>query len=767
MPTGGITLVVGNSGQVQQSFEVEAIAPFTPITLAFEVVRDWVDFCVGVLEGDEDIVAPRRLYPGYHFQTFTPATSCYVTFKADTYGTRYISEPELITDVNMTIATPYSVEEAAEVKMMQSENAVFMFHRAHAPYVLERWDQYSWSMRKFLPNNGPFKPVNISNVQLAPNVRLGSGQVSATLGTGEPARFFRDGMEDSLLKIIHGGQSVYFAVSAEETYSNYIRVFGVGAERHLEWTTTGTFVGTLALFRSIGNPDNFTYLRDIPSSGYAYESDLFDNQVLYYRFGFKDTTYVSGEAVIDAIYAYGSTTGIARITAVVSESVANVQVLEQFGKITYSRDWFAGAWSEADGWPVTGSFQDDRLFAFRSTNRWGSQPNTYEDFSLDDTDAGAIDRVSKVGKPSEAVWSKSAGPLVIGSKENESVLGTGALDEAITPTTIRARLISGRGSNGADAVVIDTKVVWPSASGKRLYELDFAEGAPLPRDLTRLHTEIAGGGFREITFQVEPEPRIWGVRQDGQLAVMLYERIEGVEGWHRYRRGADVWHSIVAHPEPTEDRMMMVVDRQIGDVTRRFLEVTETENRSIPKRDQHRLQCVIVYEDTEIDEDATETVITGLGHLEGAAVIAFADGRSHQDTVEDASITVPWRAEKVYVGLEAEAPYLSPILAYASGGGTALTQPRKVHTLGISVKDTPPGILLVGDSLDDMIALEDRLDGEGGTLTMDDEQQTMTGIAMVGISSSWSLNAKFAIKATLAGPATIVFIVPHMEGGNR
>jgi len=769
MPSGGFTFVVGNGGSVKRSFSVIVVAPFTPVTLKFDIERDWFDFYVGTTDGDEDIMPRRRLYPGVHLMTFTPSAICYVTFSADEFGTRYVSEPTLVTDPNMKLATPYSLAEARDIKLAQTDNAMFMFHRSHAIRVLERWDQNSWSLRKFLPKKGPFGSINVSSVTLAPDTRTVSGKLFARVGMGDAANFFRAGHVDTLVKLVHPGQNIIFSASAIETWSPPIRVFGIDAERVFTVNVTGTYVGTLAIQRSIGNDDDFrAYTGGSIVNGLNTIDDGLDNQVVYYRVGLS--AYTSGEVDFDLSYFYGSTTGTARITSITSVSEANIQIYDPFGKTEYTSDWYFGQWNELFGWPEAGAFHDDRLFVGRDTNRWLSQPSDYENFELDDTDAGAINRISTVGKSSRMTWAKSVGPLMLGSRVNESTLGTGSLEEVITPTNVRARLQSDKGSNGSDAMSVDQRVLWANASGLRMYEIDFSDTG-IPRDLTRLHSSIAGGGFIEYDFQQEPEPRGWMIREDGEVAVLLYERAEQVEGWQRYRREGDVFQSLSVHPLPTEDRIMFVVDRNIDGTMRRFLEVTESEAR-LPTLTAHRLHCAI-------EQAVPGQVVGGLGHLEGQRVYGWADGQvvgtdDDNPLIPDGDGEVDLGfapTQKVYIGLEAPAEYLSGVLAYAAtAGGTALTQLQKVTSVGISILDTPPAILQMGEALnDEMFSFEDRLASEGmsDTLRFDSALQTLSGIDVITFDSSWSLDARFALRARWAGPATVLFMVPNMVGAAR
>lgn len=755
MPTGPITFnVLSGAGEVTQGFSVTAIAPFDDVSLLFEISGDWLDFRVGTTNGGEDIFTKTRLYPGTHLMTFTPIATCYVVFSADKPGTRTLTEPTVATAAEMQLATPYAIEDVRDVKATQIEDGLFLFHGSYAPRILLRHGSASWSVRKLLPRDGPFLPINASNVLLGPNVLAGNGQLVAYQSSGDAADFFRAGHVDALFKLVHPGQSVTVTASASGDYTPSVRVFGIDQERILNVIITGTFVGTVQLQRSVGNEDDF---RDVVGSSWAVPTtttydDGFDNQVIYYRL--KCSAYTSGSPAMKLTFNGGSTEGICRVTEVVSGSVASMTVLQDFAAMTNTRNWYEGSWSDLRGWPSAGEFHDGRLFAVRGVERYASQPDDFENFALADDDSGAINRSSTVGRSAAAVWIKSAGRLVIGSEENESTLSTGALDEAITPTNVSARLLAGRGSNGVDAQVFDTAVLWPDASGERLIEISFQDGYSVT-DLTRLHTTIGGGGFVESAAQMKPEPRWWGVREDGQIAVLLYSQQERVACWQRYTRDGDAFESVAVLPGRPEDAVFVVAKRNIDGTAMWFVEVLEDE-RWTTTTAAHRLHCAVAY------EGAAATAISGLDHLEGMEVVAWAGGYAEQHTVSGGAITLTTAATPVHVGLEARARYRSGRLAYGANPGAAVMAMKKVVRLGVEIYQTPPGVLWVGDAFDSEFIhpFDDRITD---SLVMDSALQTYSGLLDEPVESGYGIDQRFVLEARLGGPATVLGMYPKLE----
>lgn len=758
MPTGGKTFnVLAGDGEVSQGFTVTASSPFDRVTLAFEIVGDWLDFRVGSTDGGEQILEKTRLYPGSHIMSFTPVATSYVVFSADKPGTRSVTEPVRVTDADMELTTVYAIADVRAIKTTQIEEGLFLFHLGYCPRLLQRHEQDSWSLRKFLPRNGPFLPINASNILMGSNVLAGNGQLIAYQANGDAADFFRAGHVDALFKLVHPGQRVSVVAAAAGDYTDAIRVFGIDQERVFTPEVSGTFVGTWVLQRSVGNEDDF---KDTGTTGTgAYSTpfdDGLDNQVVYYRL--KLSAYTSGSPTMTLTYNGGSTEGVCRVTSVESGSVASMTVLEPFSAMSNTRNWYEGAWSDLRGWPTAGEFHDGRLFLIKGTYRYASQPDDFESFELTDDDASAINRQSTVGKSADGVWIKSAARLTVGSEENESFLSTGALDEAITATNVSARLAAGRGSNGVDAQVFDTSLLWPDASGERLIEMAFADGYSIT-DLTRLHTTIAGGGWIESAAQMKPEPRWWGVREDGQMSVLLYSREEGVACWQRWRREGDSVKSVCVVPGRPEDDVFVVMEREIDGDPMWFVEVLEDE-RWTDLTDVHRLHCAVTY------EGAATTALTA-AHLPSMDVVVWADGYAVDATTNvSGQVTLATAVTKAHVGLEARAKYRSARLAYAGNAGGAVMAMKKVAKLGLEIYQTPPGILWIGESFDSefMAALADRITD---TLTMDSELQTYTGLVWEPLESSHGVDSRFVMEARLGGPATVLGMYPQMEVNPR
>lgn len=754
MPTAWMAIEPLGTNEVRQHYVGTASSPFAPVTIRFETRYRWVDFWVGSTVGGAEISPRRRLRPGVHVMTFTPTATYYVQFGANDSGIRLVGPPTIVTAGHLSQPTPWDDADLAGLRFAQSNDTLWCFHPEYRPRVLERYGPTSWSLREFFPKTGPFLGVNTSSIQMTPSAQVRAGKLYATYAEGARADFFQAGHVGALFKLTQSGQFVSQAISARGQTTRTVRVFGLKAERDVTIEVSGTFVGTLTLQRSLGNEFDW---RDttttITTAGTTSYNDTLDNQIAYFRV--VASAWTSGTATVSLRYQFGATQGVAYVVSVVNPGEADIEIVEPFSQLTSTLEWQEGAWSDVQGWPAAGEFFDSRLWLVAGINRWASAVDDFENFDVAEQEpADAINRVSSESEPSAARWIKGVSRLIVGSASSANQIRSTSLEEPITPDNMGGSTVATAGCANMDAVRVNNRVLYVTASKARLHELTYnlESGGYSNGDLTRLHAQIAGGGFVELAFQTEPEPRVWGVRADGQLAVLLYNRDDQVIGWSRIGAPDTRYKSVcVTHGAP-EDTVWVVVDRLIGGVWKRFWEVFEPQAWTDVK-EAHRLHSVITY------RGSPTTSVSGAGHLEGRSVVVWADGREHRATVTGGAITLPFAASVVHVGLEAVARLRPGKLDYAAQMGTAIAQMKRVRRLGILLHKTPPGQIWIGDEPAYLRQLNDRIEG----LKMDAALQTSTGTVLEPIEARAAFEASYCVEARGGGPATLLGLVPHLD----
>jgi hypothetical protein len=345
-----------------------------------------------------------------------------------------------------------------------------------------------------------------------------------------------------------------------------------------------------------------------------------------------------------------------------------------------------------------------------------------------------------------------------------------SLDEPITGASFTLRDCSTKGSARVAAVKCDTRGIFVSKSDRNVYELalDMQAGDYVAHDLTRLHPEISGSGFTRLAIQHNPHTAIHFVRADGEVAVLLYDKEDEVEAWWRVETDGAVEDAFVL-PGAPEDSVYYVVRRSVNGQTVRYLE-------KFARRDQCSGLPEARLSDSFIVDRGGDRSITGLSHLEGAAVVAWSwnDDAGNGAHIENAAradgrwvvaggkIVLPAGAayDNVCVGLPYDASFTSAKLAYAADQGAAINQKKRLIKLGLILYDTHYQGLRYGQRADQLDALP--LVSRGATTAADTVHQEFDE-PMIEVPGEWDTDARLLLKAESPRPVTVAAAVVGLQ----
>ena len=404
----------------------------------------------------------------------------------------------------------------------------------------------------------------------------------------------------------------------------------------------------------------------------------------------------------------GAAWGWGKITGFTSTTVVNITLTKAVGATTATADWRLGLWSDTTGYPSCVAFHDDRL-------GWGgataapqridySRTGSYELMQPTDYDTSATvaaDHALSFTLASEDVqiikWMQSDDQgLLAGTVAGEWIVRPSSLNEALTPTNVKAVQMSAYGStDNIRAVRCGKSSMFVQRAGRKVRELAYVyvDNAYRAPDMTVLSQHITLGGLKEITYQQEPQSLLWGARNDGVMTGFTYERDQSVLGWHRhilggvFGSGSPVVESVASIPaaDGTRDEVWLLVKRTVNGVTRRYVEyMTKIWERGDLQTDAFYVDGGLTY-----DGAATRT-IGGLWHLVGATVTILADGATHPSKVVSAlgKITLDRDASKVHVGYGYNSD--GATLRNDAGGadGTAQGKTQRAHGVTFRLHDT-------------------------------------------------------------------------------
>jgi hypothetical protein len=691
---------------------------------------------IGSTAGGDQYVEETTLYEGQHSLAFTPTGDFYVELFT------YTKYPALVDSVTiapagvMEVATPWSTSSLANIRWDQSGDVVFVACTGIRQRRIERRDVDSWSVVMYQSQNGPFKIDNTGPIAMTPNNTSSQCDLTAS------ASYFTTGHVGALFRLTQSGQQASADLTAADQYTDPIRITGVDGARVFAIIITGTFVATVTLQYSVGDPgawvDATAGTYTAPTS-ISYD-DTLDNQVIYYRLGIKAGDYTSGTAEVTISTPGGSQTGIVRVDTLSSDTVANCSVLSDLGDLTATTDWAESYWSGEQGFPSAGAFHEGRLWWAGRDRVWGSVSDSFDNF--DDTvegESGPISRSIGSGPVDRIYWMMSLEQLVLGAGGNIWSVRSSSLEEIVTPTNFNIKRC-GQGSATAAGVLIDKNGAYVQRSKTRLYEIAQGDDYKYSSDDLAKHVpEVGEPEITRLAVQFQPETRIHCIRSDGSVAILIFDKREEIQCWIDYETDGVV-EDVIVEPGDVEDKVTYLVQRTINGATVRYYErwAMESECRG-----------------GTLNKQADSFVTTsggGLDHLEGCEVIAWGGGRDLGTfTVSGGAIDIDVEA---IVGLYYEARFKSAKLAtiVPDGAGLLCTK-QKISRLGIIARDIHPQGLQYGPSFDYMDDLP--LVDDGARVDPDVVVEDFDG-PMFTFAGTWDTDSRVCLKAAAPRPATLL-----------
>jgi len=756
------------------------------------VARGPIVFRIGSSAGGTEIIGNQTLDEGQHFIAFTPNTgTIYIEVEAISTGrsVKLVDGIEIYRDADLQITTPWAEADLNKIRYAQSGSIVFIACAGYQQYKIERRGPNSWSVAKYISSAGPYLGYSARKEKIQPSGLTGNITLTANQS------YFSSDMVGSIFQIAHPKQTVTINITSADQYSDYIRVTGVGTTDRA-WSLSISYgsgaSGTLTLERAFGTPDGWTTTNTyttntsatIDDSGTTFGSSS-NNLITYWRISAMPGATIAGIITATLTYEGGRKVGSARITGYTSATSVSAEVVTPLGDTTYTEDWKPGAWSGAASWPSAVTFYDGRLWWAGLDKVYGSVSDDYYNYDPEtEGDAGPIVRSVATGPVEGIAWMMPLQRLIVGTASSEVSIRSSSFDEPLTPTAFTARNASTMGSAPIQAMPIDSSGVFVQRNKTKIFEFiyDVETNDYGARELTRLNQTICKPGVVAIAVQRQPDTRIWFVKEDGAVAMLLYDRADSVVGWARFVTDGEI-ENVAILPTGEDDDVYFVVKRTIGGVAKRYIE-------KLASADELDVTGVSYYVDSSIrfqSVSPTQTV-TGLTHLAGKQVVVFAprlfcfEGASFETDAFQADsttgaeprttytvngsgeITLDFAVTDVVVGLPYTAKYKSVKLAYGSAAGTALTQKKRVDHLGIVGLNTAPDGLRIGRDYDNMTKLSAIYKGK----QLDDyfivEEWDYDATAFPG---KFDTDSRICITAQSPYPATIAGLVINMQNNDR
>jgi len=236
--------------------------------------------------------------------------------------------------------------------------------------------------------------------------------------------------------------------------------------------------------------------------------------------------------------------GYMKVTARADTTNITVEIIKDLGSATASEDWRLGAFSDTTGHPSCVTFFEQRLVFAGTTDQpqtiFFSKSGDYEnmDANIGGTiaDDDAIIYTIASNQVNAIRFMTATRTLIIGTAGGEFTVSGGGTDSAVTPTNILIKKQSNHGAANVDAIAVGNATLFLQRAKRKIRELAYnfdVDGYTAP-DMTILAEHISEGGLTQIAYQQEPNQIIYGVRGDGELVGLTYQREQQVTAWHRH-----------------------------------------------------------------------------------------------------------------------------------------------------------------------------------------------------------------------------------------
>lgn len=759
LPFGGAMARPGtvHGGEAKYSDKVARLLPFsfsTTTTFDIEMGENYFRFWKDQAQVDAPTPSAWVTDTSYEVDDYVTESSvtyrCIVDHTSGTFATDLAANRWEVLSI-LEVTSDYAEADLYAIQRAQVQDVVYLVHPDYPLSKLTRLADDDWSLSKVDwsedINYPPLANRNTTSTTITPSGTSGTITLTASddLFTADQAT------NGDLMMIGHyrDDTSVSLTISAP-AIGNSIYVLG-------DWSFQTTGIGKVVVTLE-ESEDNTTW-----TTKRQYTVDGTANNVLttgteqspkYLRANCTSYTGGSGgqKAIIEVSDPF--VPGLVKITQFNSATSVTATVIENLHSTDATTEWAEQFFSDRRGHPRAVCFHRNRL-CLGSSEIWLSQPGNYENFrTRNDADSGFKIALNRSGSPF-VQWLQDLRELRVGTTQAEAVVIPENDNEVFSYSNYRVRWDSNYGSKHLQAESVNGTCLFLQPEGKtlRYQALTGIEDYYDANTLTTLADHIAGNGIIQTGYQRQPYPTYHGVREDGQLASLLYEESQDVQSWYRMVTDGGI-ESVSITPRPDEeDRVAYLVKRDVNGSTKRHIEF-KALNQYRTLQDSEIESMWFVDDGIEIT-GSDMTTLTGLDHLEGVEVAILADGaKVSGHTVSGGQVTLSTPCDKAIVGRSYNYT-LEPMYLESQG---IMGQSKNIS--GAIVR------LWRSGNLQAKTGTEEWSQMEFPAATLDTAPPLYTGDTdKVHLSGEWSRNVGITLQGSSPLPVNIMAITLEFEVG--
>lgn len=571
--------------------------------------------------------------------------------------------PIMAGSVPYEIVTPYGAASLARLRWVQSADVIYMCDGLQPVQRLSRFALDNWTIAPQVFDSGPFR---IQNLDKAKTIQASGNTGSITLTAN--AAFWAANHVGSLIQL-----------------------------QPTDNTAVPLWVGNAAI--AVGDKRRY--------DGNIYQLAAGTNT------GPNPPIHSDGTEEVQSGVRWtflGDGTGVARITAITSTTVAQATVLRRIpeacvASATYR--WTEGAWSDRYGYPAEVDIYDQRLvFAANPSEPrsvWFSGVGDFADFLPGvEADSSFAYTISGEGSINRIInMKRGRNGLHIFALGEEHSTRSDSRAQVIGPTTAVFSIDSSIGSSQARPIAPDGDPIFISRDRRRVFQISYQldRDGNQAKNLTRVAQHLGNGLFEQIVWQGAPEPVAWLRLASGGLVAMIYDASEDVLGWAELPVAGGTVESMAVTPsaDGTADTLTLVVRRTVNGVLRRFIEEQAVTWGQLTGASD--VTSAVHFFAAASFAPALPASVFAVPHLAGAEVHVWTDqGTFGPLTVEaGGNVTLPAAVLKACVGLFDDSHFFETLDIQAqTSNGSAMGRNKKLtDKTGLCLHRTAQGYVQV------------------------------------------------------------------------
>ena len=366
-------------------------------------------------------------------------------------------------------------------------------------------------------------------------------------------------------------------------------------------------------------------------------------------------------------------------------------------------NWTTGTWSITNPpaeWTATSGNYPTTMAFFQGRSWWGGCKDDPETiwasvsgvyFDLTIADPIVADSALKfiIAEHGQIMWLEAGKDLLVGTALREFIITS--VDGVIWGGDIQVEQQSAYGSAPIQPELMGNEVLFLSAITTKVRSMwyQWTESGYLARDLTYTNDFITRSGVKHLTYQRDPDQRIWLATNDGNFIGCSYHKDgndKPVYGWHSHALADHTSVDMVTMYSGTRSDIVVAGRTVVNGTTQIHVMMASINPANSEEGD---LGSRALDDDTSFQymDDyvvqtlaAGQTVITGLEHLEGKSVTPLVDGAVQTNkVVSGGSITLDETGTTAVIGLlfTSKVKTLPQIVQAQGGGSTAQHRKRR------------------------------------------------------------------------------------------